>query len=355
MTWSIEVLGWPVLLPPVIDQLTEFVGDQPGPGAGGVGSHPAREFGRDGAVAGQLTRRLIDPQQRRQRDHDLDLGVAALPLRQAVDRVPVQGGGADRHEGVGAELVSTAAVIGTGGGFELVGIGLHRGQHCLSVRAGQVGVDPRHRMLDRLVTDPPLGHRIGMLLLGPARVEFGDRAAQHGAKLRHRLGFGPFQRLGLHLRGDGGVEVLGYGHQRRRQQVPEPALLHRVQRVREFGDQPAGFVHPPDRVPGRPPQRTRHLVSRGQLRAAVQIDALPRRRRYRPGHWIGVPFDLCQMSCLAGVRVGDQPLVAFGHAQIGVHRHGTRIQHRRLGEPSLEPLGEPLIDFVHVFDSRNHL
>ncbi len=62
-------------------------------------------------------------------------------------------------------------------------------------------------------------------------------------------------------------------------------------------------------------------------------------------------LDLRQMARLPGLGIADQPLVAFGHGQVGVHRGRARIGDRRLGQPGVEPL----IDLVHVFDFRDTL
>ncbi len=59
-------------------------------------------------------------------------------------------------------------------------------------------------------------------------------------------------------------------------------------------------------------------------------------------------LDLREMAGLPGLGVADQPLVALGHGQVGVHRRRARIGDRRLGQPGVEPP----IDLVHVFDFR---
>ena len=104
------------------EQSAVWVGEQPAPGAGGVGGDAAGEAGRDGSVSVQFAGLLIEAEQGGGGDADLDRRLqpaAGLPptaaAAGAAGGVAAEGVVAELDQGVGAALVGAAGITGCPG------------------------------------------------------------------------------------------------------------------------------------------------------------------------------------------------------------------------------------------------
>jgi hypothetical protein len=99
-----ESSGWPVSGGGQVDEAAEGVGDESAPGRAVSEGDGAGVFGGDGSDSGQLCGGVVEVEQGREGDGDLDAGSGCVPGR----------GAGQGQEGIGTVLISSPPV-GLGG------------------------------------------------------------------------------------------------------------------------------------------------------------------------------------------------------------------------------------------------